>query len=292
MTLVQIQYFLEVARCKNISEAAKHLFITQPTLGRQLTAIESELNMQLMIRSNKGIQLTPAGIVLQEEFEKVIACYKNGIERAGQANRGFSGTLTIGVLEELNVIDFIPGAVDYFEKNYPNIDVLVKRMSFGGLLDGLHHDELDAVISLDVNFMGQPGLKISNLKPYTPAFIVPCSHPLAKKETVDFSDFRDVPLAIVDREDCSEGVGKIEKLFLECGGFYPRFYFTTSMKDAVLWLETGKKCAVLNMDMQIADSRQVRVYPIFNDDETNIQLASREGNGNLALRLLEEYFRP
>lgn len=70
MTLVQIRYFLEVARCKNISEAEKHLFITQPTLGRQLTAIESELNMQLMIRSNKGIQLTPAGIVLQEEFFK------------------------------------------------------------------------------------------------------------------------------------------------------------------------------------------------------------------------------
>lgn len=40
MTITQILAFLEVARCKSISEAAKHLYITQPALGRQLNRIE------------------------------------------------------------------------------------------------------------------------------------------------------------------------------------------------------------------------------------------------------------
>ena len=53
MTLVQIQSFLEVARCKNISEAAKHLFITQPTLGRQLTAIENTVEMNRFDEESK-----------------------------------------------------------------------------------------------------------------------------------------------------------------------------------------------------------------------------------------------
>lgn len=289
MTLSQIQYFLEVARCKNISEAAKHLFITQPTLGRQLTAIESELNMQLMIRSNKGIRLTPAGLVLQEEFEKVISCYKNGVERARFASQGFSGTLSIGILEQLKIADLIPAAIDYFEHNYPGIDIHIQRMSFKELLDGIYDGKLDAGISLDVNFAKQPDLQIQNLKEYHPAFAVPASHFLAEKEQVDYPDFEGVPLAIVDKEDCAVGVDTVTKLFQEKGGFYPEFYFTTSMKDAALWVESGKKCALINMEMQVADSPDVKMYP-FEDQDCYIQLASKIGNENMALRLLREFY--
>ena len=64
MTLTQIKYFIEVAKCLNFSEAAEHLFITQPALSRQITAIETELNMQLFIRGSKKLSLTPSGQLL------------------------------------------------------------------------------------------------------------------------------------------------------------------------------------------------------------------------------------
>ena len=47
MTFTQINYFIQVARCLNFTEAAARLYVTQPTLSRQITAIETELNMQL-----------------------------------------------------------------------------------------------------------------------------------------------------------------------------------------------------------------------------------------------------
>lgn len=47
MNISQIRYFLEVARCKNLTKAAQNLHITQPTLGRQISTIESDLNAQL-----------------------------------------------------------------------------------------------------------------------------------------------------------------------------------------------------------------------------------------------------
>ncbi|MCI6018900.1 MAG: LysR family transcriptional regulator [Clostridiales bacterium] len=49
MNQIQIKYFLTAARCMNFTEAAKQLYITQPALSQQITAIESELNMQLFI---------------------------------------------------------------------------------------------------------------------------------------------------------------------------------------------------------------------------------------------------
>ena len=61
MTFNHIYYFLECAKCLNFSEAARNLFMTQPALGRQITALEKELNMQLFFRSTHGMKLTPAG---------------------------------------------------------------------------------------------------------------------------------------------------------------------------------------------------------------------------------------
>ena len=290
MTIFQIQAFLEVARCKNISDAAKHLFMTQPALGRQLTAMEQELNMQLMIRNNRGVKLTPAGIALKESFEKLMVSYKEGVEAAEKASYGFSTTLSIGVLEELRVADLISHLIDYFEQNYPNIDIHIRRMSFGALLDGLYNDSLDAVISLDVNFLGSSELSIMNLRSYIPAFAVPVGHPLASAEQLNYKDFLDVPIAIVDKDDCAEGVKKIEDLFKQYGGFYPKLYFTTSMKDAVSWVEAGKKCAVLNMEMRITDSKRVKMYPIAAEGTYYVQLATKAGNDNQAVRLLLDYY--
>ena len=48
MTVDQIRYFLEIAQCGNLTEASVNLHLTQPTLSRQLTNMERELNMQLL----------------------------------------------------------------------------------------------------------------------------------------------------------------------------------------------------------------------------------------------------
>lgn len=290
MTITQIQAFLEVARCKNISEAAKRLYITQPALGRQLTAIERELNMQLMIRSNRGVRLTPAGIALQEELEKAMNHIKTGVSKAQQASYGYSGNLTIGLLEELDIMDELVEVISYFELKFPNINVKFKRNSFKALVDGLYDGSLDAAISLSINFLGCKDLDLRKIRPCTPAFAVPISHPLAQKETLNFSDFRGIPLAVVDRDDCSEGVKFVEETFYQQAGFYPDFYFTTSQKDAMFWVESGKKCSVINMDMTVAKSKHVKMYPFEDPRDFCIQLASKTGNESYPLHLLKEYF--
>lgn len=290
MTITQIQAFLEVARCQNISEAAKRLYITQPALGRQLTAIERELNMQLLIRSNRGVRLTPAGVALQGELEKAMEHVKAGISKAEQASYGYSGNLTIGLLEELDIMDELVDVISYFEEHYPNINIKFKRNSFKALVDGLYDGTLDAAISLSINYLGCKDLDIKDIRPCTPAFAVPINHPLAQKETLHFKDFRGIPLAVVDRDDCSEGVHFVEETFYQHAGFYPDFYFTTSQKDAMFWVESGKKCSVINMDMTVAKSKHVKMYPFEDDTGFSIQLASKTGNESYALHLLKKYF--
>ena len=61
MEIRQLQYFLEVAKQKNMTKAAEVLHISQPALSKMVKNLEEELGMTLIIRSNKSSEVTDAG---------------------------------------------------------------------------------------------------------------------------------------------------------------------------------------------------------------------------------------
>lgn len=64
MTLQQLKYALKIADCGSMNEAAKQLFISQPSLSETIRELENETGLQIFLRSNRGIVITPEG----EEF--------------------------------------------------------------------------------------------------------------------------------------------------------------------------------------------------------------------------------
>ena len=64
MTLQQLKYSLTIADCGSMNEAAKQLFISQPSLSETMKELETEIGLDIFLRSNRGIVITPEG----EEF--------------------------------------------------------------------------------------------------------------------------------------------------------------------------------------------------------------------------------
>ena len=64
MTVTQLKYVITIAGSKSMNEAAGKLFISQPSLSTTIKELEEETGVEIFIRSNKGITLTPQG----EEF--------------------------------------------------------------------------------------------------------------------------------------------------------------------------------------------------------------------------------
>lgn len=64
MTLSQLKYVITVANARSMNEAAKQLFISQPSLSVAIKELEKEIKIEIFRRNNKGITLTPEG----EEF--------------------------------------------------------------------------------------------------------------------------------------------------------------------------------------------------------------------------------
>ena len=61
MTLQQLRYFVEIARCRNFTRAAQRLAIAQPALSQSIAALEGELDAKLFQRHPRGVDLTDAG---------------------------------------------------------------------------------------------------------------------------------------------------------------------------------------------------------------------------------------
>ena len=84
MTLKQLQYAVMVADTGNITEAAKKLFIAQPSLTSAIHELENEYNITLFSRSNKGIELTQEG----DEF---IGYARQVLEQTALINERYTG---------------------------------------------------------------------------------------------------------------------------------------------------------------------------------------------------------
>ena len=112
MTITQIKYFITVVKCASYTKAAEQLFISQPALSRHIKNMEEELNIQLFVRTNNGIHLTPAGSSL---YVGMLDLYQNYIEMVNKAEKiqkGLNGSLKIGILDVYKRQGSLWGSVD------------------------------------------------------------------------------------------------------------------------------------------------------------------------------------
>ena len=102
MTELQIAYFLEAAKCLNLTKVAARFYVSQPAVSKQIADLEKELGCQLFTRTKSRIILTDAGKLFEEFFEnlnsKLIEC-KTLAQQFDSGNRKF---IRVGILEGWN----------------------------------------------------------------------------------------------------------------------------------------------------------------------------------------------
>ena len=96
MDIKQIRYFQAIAQYGSISEAARHLFIVQPALSRQIKELERHLGARLFIRRQEGIELTKAGEQLLQDSSTILQALNLAITNVKRAS-GIKETLHIGI---------------------------------------------------------------------------------------------------------------------------------------------------------------------------------------------------
>lgn len=120
MDIRVLRYFLAVAREQSFSVAAERLFLSQPTLSRQLKELEDELGKPLLIRSNKGVTLTEEGMILRKRAEEIVELMDKTEQEVKQSYDHISGTVYIGAGETFS-IKLIADTAHHLKSDYPDI---------------------------------------------------------------------------------------------------------------------------------------------------------------------------
>lgn len=97
MQLSQMQYFLEIAKTKNISAAAHNLYLSQPALSQAIRSLESELGIPLLLRHSKSVSLTDAGEEFAVHAEKILGSTRHLSDLMQKHAQLHTGNLRIGM---------------------------------------------------------------------------------------------------------------------------------------------------------------------------------------------------
>jgi DNA-binding transcriptional LysR family regulator len=126
MNLRQLQYFVTVVDEGNFTRAAQRLYVAQPSLSKQLAALEAELGGPLIERLTRGIRLTPSGKAFLPEARAATL----SAERARRAAR-MSHDLEVGELEVATVLSIavglLPGSIRTLREKHPGIVVVLRE---------------------------------------------------------------------------------------------------------------------------------------------------------------------
>ncbi len=291
MTIDQMKYFVTAAKCLNFTKAAEILFITQPALSRQIANIEQELNMQLFVRTNRQVRLTPPAEILLEKFEKLYNDYNIAVADAQNSFQGLSGELSVGVLEGAYLGDLFPGVLKYFDEYYPNVKINLRTYSFNKLINKLYENELDIIFTLLFDLKSREMLKYKVIEKTCDHIVVHKDHRLAQAKFVKLSDFKDDTLIIVSEEDSEESA----RLIIDAckkEGFTPKVRFASSLSELMLWVEAGVGVCILDTRNSLYGNSAVKFLDVAPLSDPSMTMAWNEAHYNPMKKVFIENFVP
>lgn len=260
MDLRQLKYFVAVAEERSFSRAAQRLHVSQPPLSTQLKALEDELGVRLLDRTNRGVTLTAAGQVYFDETRAVLARLERGKEKARNAGRGDAGSLSIGFV---SIADYgiLPPALKEFRRLFPAVEVQLHELTTDAQVREIRAARLDLGIGLGP--VDAPDLRFQPLIHEQLMLAAPTGHRLIKgAKLVDLKTLSKESFIIPPREIAP---GLFDLIIGQCraAGFAPRItQQARQMQTVISLVACGMGFAIVPASVQNLKRSGVQYRPL------------------------------
>lgn len=196
MDIRVLKYFLTVVQEENMSKAAEALFLTQPTLSRQISALEEELGTTLFMRGKKLV-LTEDGMLLCRRAEEIVAMVNKTEREFSDADNKIGGSIAIG-MGGLYSFGALTGILDEFKNKYPNVQFELYTNSADHVKERLDKGLLDFGLLLEpIDIEKYDFIRMADKERW--GLLVQSTSPLANKEYVTKEDLTAIPIITTKR---------------------------------------------------------------------------------------------
>lgn len=288
MDIRQLRYFIAVAEHLSFTEAAKHLFVSQPSLSQQIAELEKQIGVRLFIRDRHSVSLTAAGMVLLKEAKEIVARSSDAIRMAREADAGITGNLKIGILGHAER-RILPRIIANFHHKYPQINLVFEYFSLGVLDKALQHGQVDLGFTLVIESTSLPQISLKKIFTDSLCLVVPRSHALANESLINYSHIPLIARETIVFEQQLVASRGYENLLRICVNrcFSPNVLQVPNLLAVLLSVECGLGVSILpSVIPKTYRSPFIRYVDILgNDTRVDLALAWHTNNNNPSIPL-------
>ncbi|OMD44528.1 LysR family transcriptional regulator [Paenibacillus borealis] len=216
MELLQLQYFLVVARLEHVTEAARSLHVTQSSLSKTIQRLEEDLGVPLFDRIGRKLRLNEFGSQFLRRAERALFELEQGKQELRDLSSPEQGTLELAV----TAASTLPNILREFRKRRPNVQFHVQMLTTYEMVKLLHRGEVDFCLSSPAIEEEDIECQIVFIDPILVA--VPKGHRLADRNSISLIELSDEEFIGVKR-----GYGTRDLVDNVCRtvGFEPRYVY-------------------------------------------------------------------
>ena len=190
--LRDLRYFVAVAEELNFTRAAQRLHLSQPALSKQIRGLETTLRAQLFRRDRRQVELTTAGAALHAVARSLLQDWDDGVAVVGDAAAQDARVLRVGTLTSIGR-GLYPAITDQFAKRHPGWAVELHTYGWGDPTAGLRDRTSDAAfVWLPIDAADVETVVLALERRFV---AISARHPLADRQTIEFSEIVDEPAA-------------------------------------------------------------------------------------------------
>ena len=225
MELRQLRLFIEVAKHKSITKAAENMHISQPALSKSLMALEDELGMKLIIRTNKTSDLTDAGkVVLEYALRMTVLVDEMKTTLIDMTNLS-RGQINIGLPPFIGSL-FFPRVMAKFHHAFPNIELNITEYGGARVVKSVEEGEFElgvAVLPIDEQQFSVYPIVEEEMR-----LVVYKDHHLSDRVEVELKELREEEFIFYHEEFA---LNQIMRNHFIAAGFEPKILFKSSQWD-------------------------------------------------------------
>ncbi|MBJ3775759.1 LysR family transcriptional regulator [Acuticoccus mangrovi] len=196
VTLRALRYLVATADCGNITEAARMLNISQPSVSAAVAQLEHEFSVSIFVRHHaRGVTPTPAGLRIIGEARLLLKHAADFERDARSLGEELSGEISIGCFVTL-AARFMPALFTDFRHKYPGITLTIREGNQDEIIGLLRSGRIEFALSYAYALPDDiTRFPLADLRPYV---LLSADHPLAGQPAIELAALADEPFLLLD----------------------------------------------------------------------------------------------
>lgn len=269
MDIKQVEYFISIVESGSFSLAAEDLYISQSSLSKQIIALEKELGVRLIDRSQRKIALTEAGKIFHKHASRIREHHRSLQAELADHKKGTPSLriAAIPVIAQYGITSYVA----QFKNTHPHINFVVEERQASTALPALSQHKYDLAFARDYKI--DPEV-FSSVPLITDRLMValPHEHRFAEKRSISLADLADENFIMFNK-----GTLMHDLAMNACAsaGFEPRVFYATLRAASIISMVSSNSGVALLMEkiLNYYHRSEVVAIPLEQTIESKIILA-------------------